>query len=111
MKTIAIDFDGTLSAYQGWKGPEHLDPPLPGAIDFLGACLDHGFALVIFTTRAPQLVSDWLKTHAPPEVYQCVQITNTKPPAFLMIDDRCLLFTGTYPTVQQIEDFKPWWGK
>lgn len=112
MKTLAIDFDGTLSAYTGWKGDmAPLDPPLPGAIDFLTDCLDRGFAVVIFTTRPEQLVHEWLEKHAPPDVALAVQITNTKPPAWLYIDDRCFLFQGTFPTMPEIENFKAWWQK
>jgi hypothetical protein len=112
MKTLAIDFDGVLSAYTGWKGEmAPLDPPLPGAIDFLNECLDHGFAVVIFTTRPEQLVHEWLQVHAPPEVSMVVQITNTKPPAWLYIDDRAFLFTGAYPSIDEINSFKAWWQK
>jgi hypothetical protein len=31
-----------------------------------------------------------------------------KPPAFLTIDDRALLFTGTWPDVGKLKAFKPW---
>jgi hypothetical protein len=113
MKTLAIDFDGTLSAYTGWRGHEApLDPPLPGAIEFLIRCLDHGeFKVVIFTTRAVQLVDEWLDQYAPPEVANVVEITNQKPPAWLYIDDRAYLFTGAFPTIAQIDNFKAWWEK
>jgi hypothetical protein len=33
----------------------------------------------------------------------------SKPAAWLTIDDRCIQFDGTYPTVTQIEEFKPWY--
>lgn len=37
------------------------------------------------------------------------EITNTKPPAYIIIDDRCICFDGnTQNLLQQIENFKPW---
>jgi len=110
-KTLAIDFDGVLSAYTGWKGDmAPLDPPLPGAIQFLEDCVKHGFAVVIFTTRPEKLVSEWLFEHAT-DVGIHIQITNSKPPAWLYIDDRCFLFTGTFPSMEEINNFKAWWQK
>jgi len=32
----------------------------------------------------------------------------TKPSAFLSIDDRAMLFTGTFPSFEEINAFKPW---
>ena len=110
MKTLAIDFDGVLSAYTGWKGETHLDPPLPGAIEFLNECVKH-FTVVIFTTRPEELVRGWLTAHASYDVGELVQITNIKPPAWLYIDDRCFLFTGAFPSMEEIDQFKAWWQK
>lgn len=31
-----------------------------------------------------------------------------KPPAFLQIDDRAITFTGVFPTVEEMKEFKPW---
>jgi len=31
-----------------------------------------------------------------------------KPPAFVQIDDRAITFKGTFPTNQQLLNFKPW---
>jgi len=31
-----------------------------------------------------------------------------KPPAFLTIDDRVMLFTGKFPSVVELKNFKPW---
>lgn len=31
-----------------------------------------------------------------------------KPPAHVTIDDRALTFTGTWPTLAEIVEFRPW---
>jgi hypothetical protein len=111
MKTLALDLDGVLSAYTGWKGSRvPIDPPLPGAVEFLSRCVAHGFAVVIFTTRSEEMVLAWLYQYAP-EVAPQIVVNNIKGPAWLYIDDRALRFTGTYPTIEEMEAFKPWWQK
>lgn len=114
-KTIAIDFDGVLAEYEGWKGEEHYGAPLPGAIEFLNMLLAGGYQLVIFTTRAASnqgidRIEGWLKLHGLEAlVNDRLIITCIKPPAWLYIDDQAFLFKGTYPSLEEIENFKPWW--
>ena len=120
MKTLAIDFDGVLSAYTGWKGELELDPPLPGAIEALREYLEH-YIVVVFTTRAAtqagrDALSHWFVDAGFSEFELLSRegkftVSDTKPPAWLYIDDRCYLFTGTFPTVNEIDDFKPYWAK
>jgi hypothetical protein len=114
MKTLAIDFDGVLSAYRGWKGPSHLDAPLEGAIDALRRYMTV-YEVVIFTTRADTeeggaALRSWLRNAGlKEEEIDRIEITNRKPPAWLYIDDRCHLFTGNFPSVEEIDAFKPYW--
>ena len=106
-KTLLIDFDGTLSDYLGWKGPDQLDPPLPQARHAM-CLLSREFKLVCFTTRQPpELVEKWLRQHAFPEM----EVTNIKKPAHLIIDDRALTFEGAWTDelLERIKNFKPHW--
>jgi hypothetical protein len=34
-----------------------------------------------------------------------------KPPAHVTIDDRVICFTGSFPSIEEIENFKPWNNK
>jgi hypothetical protein len=111
MKTTAIDFDGVIGSYTGWKGPHHLGEPLPGAIEFLTRLIDHKLVPVIFSTREPEALQGWVMQHCP-ELSLKIQITREKPPAWLYIDDRCWLFTGSnWPTIEEIENFRTYWEK
>lgn len=111
-KTIAVDFDGVIHRYDGWKGPDHYnDEPVAGAPEFLLRLIEQGCSPVIFTTRSGPALGQWLKRHLPTKVLESLVVTSTKPPAWLYIDDRCFLFTGRFPSREEIENFKPWWEK
>lgn len=51
MKTIAVDLDGVLAEYTGWKGATVFGEPLPGAQQFIKHLLDAGFDVVVHTAR------------------------------------------------------------
>jgi hypothetical protein len=40
-----------------------------------------------------------------------VEVTDTKPEADVYLDDRGWRFSGTFPSVDQIEEFRPWWAR
>lgn len=113
MRTLAVDFDGVLHSYtSGWKGAVEIpDPPTDGAIEFLQAMRKH-YRVVVFTTRAETpagviAVRDYLHQHGYP--ISLSDITYTKPPAVVYLDDRALRFDGTFPTLEQIREATiPW---
>lgn len=49
--TVAVDLDGVLASYDGWKGIENFGDPIPGAREFIEALLSGGFRVIIHTTR------------------------------------------------------------
>lgn len=115
MSTIAIDFDGVLSDYAGWKGySAPFDPPVEGAIQAIRDYQDAGYDVCIYTTRADspdQIVrlQQWLRVHTlEKKRVNKIKITDRKPPAIVYIDDRAILFTGTFPSIKTIQEFKTW---
>jgi hypothetical protein len=104
-KTILVDFDGVLSDYKGWRGPDQLDPPLPNARKAM-YLLAKDYTLVCFTTRPAEPVDLWLRKHGFPHM----RVTNIKDPAFLQIDDRALTFKSwSDEFLAQIKSFKTHW--
>ncbi|TXI06504.1 MAG: hypothetical protein E6Q76_09640, partial [Rhizobium sp.] len=104
--TAAVDLDGTLAAYDGWKGSDHFGDPLPGAAEFLKD-LAQTHRILIFTTRTKDddpallrtgnaqnrhalasLVRGWLDRHQMP--YDDVYIGQGKPIADVYVDDRAV---------------------
>lgn len=48
---IAVDLDGTLAHYDGWKGAEHIGEPIPAMVARVKVWLAEGRAVRIFTAR------------------------------------------------------------
>ena len=49
---IAVDLDGTLAFYDGWKGPEHIGEPIPLMLDRVKGWLAGEIEVRILTARA-----------------------------------------------------------
>jgi len=108
--TLLLDFDGVLSDYHaGWQGPNKLGAPVPGAVDFVRRAVQV-FDVVVFSSRARYeemllAMRAWLARHGFPPM----PVTATKPPAFLTLDDRALLFTGVWPQPEDLLRFRAWY--
>lgn len=123
---LCVDFDGVIHSYSsGWKGIDMIpDPPVPGALEWLvNAIAD--FDVQIFSSRSAerkgqlamkQWLYKWLVEKGCSQeilslVMKALKFPSTKPPAFVSIDDRAILFTGTFPTSEELLAFKPWYQK
>jgi hypothetical protein len=111
---LVLDFDGVLHSYaSGWEGPTTIpDPPVEGAQQFCREALRR-FEVWIVSSRCgypggADAISAWLAEHNFPEGI-VVSGDGSKPTAFLTIDDRAITFTGTWPTMIELTEFKPWY--
>jgi len=107
--TVAVDFDGVIMKFTGWKGKFVFDEAISGASTFLKA-LSSEYRVVIMTAR-PDIAEVW-SWLAERNLSQWVdEITNQKVPAFVYIDDRAVQFNGNFfETMRTIAKFKPWWA-
>lgn len=48
---IAVDLDGTLAHYDGWRGPHHIGPPIADMATRVRRWLEEGRDVRIFTAR------------------------------------------------------------
>lgn len=138
---LCLDFDGVLHSYSsGWRGARSIpDPPVPGAMEFLTAAVEH-FDVAVHSSRARywggrRAMRIWLQENLSVHFWEeagdvsgCYAVGDReeeyslrsyalvsrisfplwKPPAHVTLDDRALTFTGTFPGLQALKDFKPW---
>lgn len=122
---LCLDFDGVIHSYSsGWKGATTIpDPPVEGALKFIVEAMKH-FEVAIYSTRsnAPggiEAMMMWLdkwsvdEHHGMPGdfdhgIWGALQWPTEKPPAFLTIDDRAMMFKGVWPPPEILKSFEPW---
>lgn len=126
---LCLDFDGVIHSYvSGWKGVDVIpDPPVEGAINFLYEAICY-FDVCIYSTRNEseegiKAMQDWLSKWEKIDrnerekwgmvvertaLLLNIRFPKTKPSAFVGIDDRVLTFTGEFPDMETLKNFKPW---
>jgi adenylylsulfate kinase len=111
MKNVCIDFDGVLADYHGWQGEDAVGEPIPGAIEFLEMLLQNGYRPVVWSTRPYHVINKWVRTYCPKLLEELVIPLphDSKPIAFMYIDDRAWAFRGLFPTLVQLSTFKTHW--
>lgn len=116
IKSVAIDFDGVISDYKGWKGIGIFNPPIAGAREALQDFRFAGVQIIIHTTRGETgEIAKYLNVHDIPFDHINYSPLNShhmnpgKPLVDVFIDDRALNFDGkwTKEFLQKVLDFKP----
>ena len=104
---ILIDLDGVLNTYCGNYDTNIIPPIRDGAKEFI-IKLAESYSLKLFTNRNAELAKKWLIENKIDKYF--LEITNTKGPAILYIDDRALTFNGNFnETLSQVYNFKTFW--
>ncbi|MBE3583152.1 MAG: hypothetical protein IMX01_03440 [Limnochordaceae bacterium] len=98
-RTLCVDFDGTITDYDHYRGRGVFDPPLPGAVETLQRLKTEGWKILIYTTRSEvDEIARYLQAHGIP--YDGINRdpdgpsdTNAgKPAADAYLDDRAVPF-------------------
>ena len=115
---ICIDVDGVIADYsKGFQGAKVIGDPLPGAQNFLKWLKDAGWKIVIFTTRATDVMETYMKKH---NLYYDEINDNSslrgenpgKPIATVYLDDRGICFNGDFKKAfTDIMNFKVWYER
>lgn len=76
---IAVDLDGTLAEYEGYKWEGYIGKPIPLMMERVKRWLDKGMKVKIFTARATDsgeipYIKKWLSDNGLPDL----EITNCK---------------------------------
>jgi ribonucleotide monophosphatase NagD (HAD superfamily) len=116
---IAIDFDGVISQYNGFKGKGIFGPPIEGARKAISYLKSKKHTIIINTTRLEiDKIAEYLKKEEIP--YDHInfspdnvknQLHPAKQVADIYIDDRGCCFKGDWSKefLDDIENFRPWW--
>ena len=120
---LCLDFDGVIHSYtSGWKGADVIpDEPVHGAIEFIYNAMKY-FTVAIYSSRSNQkggilAMRLWLRMHVANNVesqtfrkgwLNAIEWPTEKPPAMITIDDRAITFTGIWPNINTLLNFKPW---
>ena len=114
---LLLDFDGVIHSYKsGWQGVRNIpDMPVGGALKFIAEATEH-FRVCIYSARSGPLggkraMKKWLVKYGLDPWYikdRILKFPKKKPSTFLTLDDRAICFTGVFPTLEEIVNFKPW---
>lgn len=111
---LCLDFDGVIHSYtSGWQGATTIpDLPVKGAFDFIFEAMKH-FDVRIYSSRSKEpggikAMQQWFYEN---DFMPWTKLgwPESKPSAFLTIDDRAIQFTGTFPKIEELKQFKPWY--
>ncbi len=124
-KILCIDFDGVIHSYKsGWKGIDIIpDPPVKGAIEWIcEMVMESNYCINIYSSRSktPEGIvamkrwmfdnisaTDW-DYDGITQIIEQIDYPTQKPPAYLTIDDRAICFRGTFPSIQELDNFMVW---
>jgi hypothetical protein len=122
---LCIDFDGVIHSYEkGWQDGSIYGTITPGFWDWAIAA-SRFFQLVVYSSRSKDvgqiekmkwwMADQWVKSPnftAAMNPMPHFEFAHDKPPAFLTIDDRAILFDGNWSdpclAPELLIHFKPW---
>jgi adenylylsulfate kinase len=115
-RTIAVDFDGVIANYDGWKGRGVLGLPRKDVIEALRELHAEGWKIVIHTTRGEQEVGPYFVHNGIPhdEINRNsdYRTLGVKPVADVYWDDRAILYSGdAQRDITLIRRFRTWNGR
>jgi hypothetical protein len=122
---ILVDFDATVHDYSGgWKGHGVIvGSPMPGVFAWLNSLRPY-FTVCIYSTRAEQVagmlaIKRFFREHWPVDqlgpVFDAAgepffEVSATKLPALVAIDDRVVRYDGAeYPSAEECLAFRSWY--
>lgn len=114
--TIAVDFDGVVADYHGWKGCDVLGVPRSDVRHALNILHEEGWKIIIHTTRAQEHIIGYLRDNCIP--YDEINCNSgyankgAKPVATVYWDDRALRYSGdALSDLESIRQFRTWSGR
>lgn len=97
-RTVAVDLDGVLAEYTGFKGVDIIEPPTKHARILLKR-LNKKYKVIVFTARNTEIARNWMNEHGLLGLvdginYCPINGRAGKPVATAYIDDRAVKWDG-----------------
>ncbi len=116
-KIVAIDFDGTISKFNGWAGKYNYGSMISDASKYMNLLKDSGWKIIIYTTRnEDETVKKYLNKYDIPfdfineNPYQPFGSNPNKLYFDIILDDRAINFKGSWADAyKKIIDFKTYY--
>ncbi len=115
-RTIAVDFDGVIAEYIGWRGNGVLGAPRPDVVKALGRLRSEGWKVIVHSARGEDEIAGYLVQHGIPhdEINRNsdYQTSGAKPVADVYWDDRAVCYSGdAQRDIESIRSFRTWSGR
>lgn len=112
-RTIAVDFDGVIANYDGWRGEQMFGSPRHDVRNALLALRGEGWKIVVHTARDSSAVEPYLRQAQVPydEINANTDYPNQspKPVATIYWDDRAVCYSGdAMRDLEHIREFRTW---
>jgi adenylylsulfate kinase len=115
-RTIAVDFDGVIADYAGWRGRNVLGSPRSDVVQALRDLKAEGWMVIVHTTRYKHDILEYLRSNSIP--YDDINksgsncVVGCKPRANVYWDDRALKYSGNARNdIDLIRNFCTWNGR
>ncbi len=111
--TIAVDFDGVIAEYDGWKGAGVLGAPRQDVLTALHALRAEGWKIIVHSTRGVEELSGYLLEAGVPfdeiNTNSDYSTQSAKPVATVYWDDRAVTYSGdARRDLETIRAFRTW---
>ena len=115
-RTVAVDFDGVIADYDGWKGADALGAPRPDVLAALRQLRAEGWKIVVHTTRGEESIRPYLIDADVPfdelNRNSDYQTAGHKPVATVYWDDRAVRYSGdALRDLEVIRSFRTWFNR
>ena len=112
-RTIAVDFDGVIADYDGWRGEDNFGCPRPDVKNALRVLRQEGWKIIVHTARRSSTIEPYLHQAGVPfdeiNANSDYPRQSPKPVATVYWDDRAVRYTGdAMRDLEQIRDFRTW---
>lgn len=115
-RTIAVDFDGVIANYNGWRGRSVLGRPREDVVEALNNLRSEGWKIIVHTTRCKEDIIKYLRDASIPfdgiNADGSTDRIGCKPRANIYWDDRALKYSGNARRdLDLIRNFCTWNGR